>query len=514
MVVSFKSNNKKGFFLGGALLFSVICIGFIAAIVSLNASAAKLINSQVIRDRLHRTVYDAYTMTLAKIASGTTINGTLIQSLGGASFGTSIISGSNSYSQYQVKTAALENFGGDLKDVNGLDGCALLYIEAENLKPNTSTINKTKGIAVVQVANAGRFFVACQTSWGIGPNFVSTEADIYARDVSIWANGLIKPSVNRIFYFNRAISFDLNVPYPNSPIEEVDGTSSNRFFTSDVAGTGYVNQLSAEPIFPQLTAQKMNDYKTMAQSVLGGAAYYAGNAVFPDDIPVGKWKSGNEIYPPGCTDRTCSNITANAGTANAELAKHIYFIEGDLTIHGIVYGQVLFVANGKIIVNGDLISDSLAGNPATRDNDNPLNPYPGCTSPCKADKNQNATYPNGSNAHQIGLITTSVIGVQVDNHATEANRTIFGTGTTLELEALIMAPNGSYSVTDPTSGSPVIDYIFLGGFIIRNSPNESGRVQAPAGVTNYYNYMVSLRDRPLPFLPGFTQTLIWYETGE
>lgn len=499
MEPAFKNKYPKGSVLGVAFLCVLIPLGFITALVLMQKSNAQQVNSQINRDRLHQTAYESQVEALAKISANSGLT-----TLG-------LVSGHGPYADYSVKIMPITATIGTLKDVSALENSVFLVITTTLTTPVSSPApHHLTAYAIITVANAGKYFAASRQSWGVGERFNAPDADIYGRDVVIYSNavGPLISKSRKIFYFRQATSLDMSQPSPNAPINEVHGVMSNRYVTTEGALTnqGTVNQLSAEPIFPQLSPANMAEYKTLAQSGSSNNSFFLGDSVFPDDIIARGWATNTEIYPPGCASAACGNLS------NADLKNHIYFVQGNLRIRGKVFGQVLFVATGLITVDGDLISDRLAGDPAAtlppRDLDHPDNPYPGCGSTCKEDKNLNSN-PNASNAHQTVLVTPSILGVKYDNNATAANIDLYtdigDPADVLSVEAFIVVPYGSIGVTDPTG--PVRGFYFRGSMIVGLAPDLKTRLTSIRPIT----YMNTLATRPPPFVPGFTQLLIWHE---
>ena len=189
------------------------------------------------------------------------------------------------------------------------------------------------------------------------------------------------------------------------------------------------------------------------------------------------------MCPPGYKGSYggCSDNYDNRTELNQD---HVYYTEGDLRIGGpgggtVIHGQIVFVAEGNIIITGDI-----------RKSDNTR--FPG--------EGDGEEFVSSSTAHQAILITRN--DVIIDPVAVADNN--------LVLEAMIIAPKGQLI---PPRGLDLavrqnLSLDFKGSLII-SSLNSTPRLPEVFIDRRSYSYDVDLRDNPPPYLPAIAE--IYYQ---
>jgi hypothetical protein len=100
------------------------------------------------------------------------------------------------------------------------------------------------------------------------------------------------------------------------------------------------------------------------------------------------------------------------------------------------------------------------------------------------------------------------MGVSIDNQNIDAAaQSIYLPNDVLNLEALIVAPNGGVSVVNGTPAGPSLKWMFKGALILGAAADTKGKI-TPFQPSEY---MASLAVRPPPYVPCFTQLVFWKE---
>jgi hypothetical protein len=502
----FRRNREQGALIAIAFILAVVSVIFIVSVVYLGQIYSQQTNSRVWHDRLYRLANDGYVESLSRINADPGLQ----------SFA---VAGSNAWGVYSASATLVLDLpntlpsGADtVKMMTELERSVYLVISATLTVPTQLPQKSIEVRSYVSVADAGAYFAAFKNNGTIGRYAnLPPDAKVYARNLVIVSSGAVEnPTIGKIFFLNEAHDLDIKYPFPFNPTSLFDdGKEYPMFHTSDAsdpAHLGKVNQLNSEPLFPQVSPTYLTYLKDVATSGPHNS-FFSHNVVFPDDlVPLG-WASGDDIYPPGCTSDDCLGPMDNAAWKN-----HVYYVEGNLTISGKVHGQIIFLATGTITVNGDLISDSLTGSDA----DSPNVVYPGCPSPCHADKTTNIGHEEASNAHQAILVTPSPFGILINNKISTSKTEIYPVPAgydpttppwthTLSLEAYLLAPNGSSTVTSTDQ----LGSSFIGALILSDNVNWGNYLIYPSGKGP--EYMLSLSTRPPPYLPSFTKLQVWDE---
>lgn len=259
--------------------------------------------------------------------------------------------------------------------------------------------------------------------------------------------------------------------------------------------------LSAEIVFPQVLTSDLLRYQQLAHI---GSTPNHGKCDFQGTSPTALLN----VYPPGYVGGIAGGDPYVNHTNNN--FDHVYYCAGPgaMTIGNVmVFGQVLFVAEGDIRITGNIYSESNAS--AT---------MPG----------GGATNISSSTANQAVLITKANVVLTRNFHPAD-------TLTYLEtVEAMIMAPHGSLSaepygeytydgggaVTGTAWGTPdmhtklrlLISSSMIFARVESNPPNNLPTVfQAPGLNPRTYKYMQSLKDHPPFYMPALAEIHWQYE---
>jgi len=489
------SKQQRGSILGLIVVMVAVAMIAIVGVEVLIKHTSKQTNYLVWRDRLSRTANEGYIQALSRIKVDPTLGSANIPPT------------TTQWGTYEARAGWVRDLDpGTIRDRAEFFECGYVIVTASLTTSGAPTPRSVELKTVFRNANAGRFYGASKGRWMM--NFTADNAggSYYGRDFVLWSNGTTKvPKVGKIYYTETATMLDPDAAEPFNPISLVPGTDYPQFVTSDASAANYgrVNKLDNPPIFPELGPDAMARLKNVATNGTYNS-YFNGNTNFPADIKSEKgWANtwpNDVIYPPGCPDATCNSLS------NDDLKNHVYYVNGDLNIQGVVYGQVIFVATGKIVVTGDLVSDSLTFKSGGSNPDNPDTPYPGCPSPCLANTAANSK-KDASNAHQAILMTPSGEGIKLSNDPAPDLDIAIPT-TALNVEAMVLAPNSGYTTTAPT-GPAGIEYIFKGSIIVGTIANQNLRFIPTS--PPHIKYMDSLSTRPPPYIPGFTELVLWHE---
>jgi hypothetical protein len=503
MVKAFKRRaGRRGSLLALVAVLSAAVFALVSYVVyHLNVHAIQT-NHLLWRDPLYRMANEGYVHTHAQIGVDPSLR----------AFDATEKTGQwGVYRSSAVRIAELP--AGTLRDLPELSNAIYLVVSATltaagNIEPRGINLS-----VIFTIADAGRFFAASQTRMDVSAS-ANISADIFGRDVTMYWDSVTnsKPHVGRVYYTENATLKDLGSPPPYNPQMLTSAVDYPEFVTSDGGGgQGRVNKLAFDPIFPSVGPGNLAFYKAIASAGANNSTF-TGSTVFPDDIRSQKaWASGwpaTDIYPPGCPNAACG------GLSDVDLKNHVYYVEGNLSIKGRVFGQVLFVATGTITVDGDVVSDGLTFLPsnATRDPEHPDIDYPGCPAPCHADRGLNAK-PNSSNAHQAVLITPSPNGIVINNLNPDSSIDTAlppgYTGNPLTVEAFFLIPRGGRTLKSSVAAQP---FDYTGALILGDRvkwSNSAGGLTYPPGQGS--DYMSSLAARPPPYIPGFTELQLWQE---
>ena len=534
----YRLKKNRGSLLAGAFLLGLACFIFLAGTVFVTKAHSKHTNKLVWRDRLHRLAMEGYVRALAQITSDPSLN----------SFDVPRQEDANDWGVFSASATWVE----DLPTPVDPDALPFHVAGSEDLDHTVYVVvyaTLTTGKAIepkhmrlhtyIRTSDAGRFYVAFKRRVEISQFINLPDADVYAKDLIIRHEGnSVIPRLGQIYYKRSATAKDYSLPSPYDPTALRDGEGPYDMFVSSEGAAfnqGYVNQLDSEPIFPSIGPGDLKFYRNLAgidSADETETSYFSGDARFPEDIVDQKtdyassWPA-NTIYPPHCNNLECSDVIgiSDVDDRNAKLRNHVYFVDGDLEIKGRVYGQVIFVATGTITIVGDIVSDSHNYWPNTFDPDQnydfPSIHYPGCGpsgTPCKEDREDNTGYEEASNSHQAVLITPSATGIRVLTEVGVYDSSIdaglnfppeYG-GNPFTIEAFMIAPNGGSSITNPINDpTPKPELYIKGAFLFGDQASWSQAIVIPPGQS--MQYMSTLKKRPPPYLPGFTQLLVWHE---
>ncbi len=254
--------------------------------------------------------------------------------------------------------------------------------------------------------------------------------------------------------------------------------ASDRIVISTPA-TGQPVQLAAGAVFPQVLDSDMTRYRFLAHvddpnpNKRHDECDFT-RALYRDGFGV------PQIFPPGYTGgQALLDHYANHNVTDND--DHVYYCSGDLTLEGVVHGQVLFVATGDIHISSALVSA-------------PVTSWlPG------------AGVVSSSTAHQAILLTRG--RVIVDKTFTPEG-TVPAAIKTERVQALVMAPNGQLLAT-PYSTAGIRDKLaieFTGSMILDSSPDITNTFK-----TRAYIYMNSLNTNPPPYLPALADIMYQFE---
>jgi hypothetical protein len=315
----------------------------------------------------------------------------------------------------------------------------------------------------VRLSNVGDYFAAVADRLDISDGANIAEGRIYAPKLNF---------VNTTAAITRVKSaqfvLDCTPPINWSPGLKAEIVISEPVFPTDVSDINKANQpvqLLTPIVFPQVTEGDLVRYKNIADGHTWKSTFTAA-----------------AIFPPGYQDvgGTCNSLAGDTYPVHTcDNNHHIYYSTGDMFLDGVVHGQVIFVSEGNIYINGNL------------------------TSAPSADQLPGAGFPSSSTAHQAILVTRK--NVIINNTYYQAGWT---TQQTQDVQALILAPHGEFRATPYTDASihTRLSLRFEGSLILGHLPAfPDPRALASvflgaAGRT--YVYMQSLKDNPPPDMPA------------
>lgn len=338
----------------------------------------------------------------------------------------------------------------------------------------------------VGIANVAEYFAAVNGDLQISFPTDISEGKVYAQGLLTfdWDSTNSPPNT----FLDKAEFYgSLNPAFNNNGNTNWNSTYTDPIKIADITNSNSPIQLANPLLFPQVTPNDQAWYLSLA-TLTGNHTVVSNFATAADPL----W---TDIYPPGYDDFNClgaggcpaANTSQNKSGDKylghtKDNREHVYYYDGDIHIGKqgsttTIHGQVLFVATGKIVIDGNVRSVW-----------NPLDTYmPG------------AGVASSSTAHQAVFIPGPTFNVDISSSF------YVGPGVETEyLEGLFLVPSGTINVVpypDPDIHSR-LGLQFTGAMILGKQPDFRSVFTAPGGRT--YSYMTSLKSNAPPYLPSLS----------
>lgn len=334
------------------------------------------------------------------------------------------------------------------------------------------------------VVNLGEYFAAFQNEFILSPGITATNGKIYAPNVTFLISAAVpqRTEALAVEYVYTSLAKNDLVPTetwtPNQwavsgPAGAIPITPNEIFIGSHPTTSALPRQLTTLRNLPSVTHADLTRYRNQ----LGGASHIV-------------TQLSGDIFPPGYYTGSGlpDPLDMYAGHAN-DNRQHVYYAEGDLILGDpnsttTVYGQVLFVATGSIILQGNIVSAAVPSFPGGGSTTNHL---------------------SSSSAHQAVFITPKDIVIAAAALAPAG-------GATINIQGLMYAPNGQLRVTQRVLPAvPPLNYNFVGSQIFSGAAPNPYNLPSQFQGTRTYAYMSSLKTNPPPYLPALITIFYQWE---
>jgi hypothetical protein len=301
-----------------------------------------------------------------------------------------------------------------------------------------------------QITNVGDYFVAVNDTLNIVGGRNMNPGKVYGKSLQFDTSAVLPTSISTAVYVDSC-----------SPATHTWTPAFKSQYNIALTPDNVPFKLSQPLLFPQLLDSDIQRYASKAHLDKETFAPLGANAHKQCNF------SGN-IYPPG--------YVGNAPPNDSNL-DHVYFCGGDMTIEGVIHGQIVFVSTGNIIISSSVVSS---------------------TDPNFPGQGSSSIHVGSSTAHQGVFITRQ--NIIIANTFLTTPTTVPPLVATQRIEGLFISPNGTIVTqlyTDPAHLMLALN--FNGAMILGSNPPISS-VFKNGGTT--YSYMTTLQTNPPPDLPN------------